>query len=381
MNFILGILFSLIIVHVLALIPLVGVGTAPLVSEWVSDPGYTYFVRYVFGIVIPYAAITIFVLGIIFRVLKWSFSPNPYRIPTTAGQQKSLPWIKQNKIDNPSSTLGVLARMFFEVFLFRSLFRNTQLEFRKGPKITYEWEKWLWMAALAFHYSFLVVIIRHLRFFTEPIPGFVNLLESLDGFLQVGIAPFSGFMTPGVLLSGFVLLAAVTYLFLRRIYLPQTRYISLPADYFPLFLILGIASTGVMMRHMGAFMQFAFNTDWFTVPVVQVKELGIGLITGNPVVPEEIGTLFFIHLFLVCVLLVYFPFSKLMHMGGIFLSPTRVLANNSRAVRHVNPWDYPVKTHTYDEYEDEFREKMIEAGLPVEKMPESEADTEEAEKE
>jgi len=367
MNFILGILFSIVMVSILALIPWVGV--------WVLD------LRYVFGVVIPYAAIIIFILGIIFKVIRWSLSPNPYRIPTTAGQQKSLPWIKQNKIDNPSSILGVLGRMFFEVFLFRSLFRNTSFEFRKGLKITYEWEKWLWIAALAFHYSFLVVVLRHLRFFTEPMPGFVHLLESLDGFLEMGIVPFSGFMVPGMLISGFVLLGAVTYLFLRRIYVPHTRYISLPADYFPLFLILGIAGTGVLMRYMGAFMQFAFNTDWLTVPVVQVKELGIGLITGNPVVPEEIGTLFFIHLFLVCVLLFYFPFSKLMHMGGIFLSPTRVLANNSRAVRHVNPWDYPVKTHTYDEYEDDFREKMIEAGLPVEKMPESAADTEEAEKE
>jgi hypothetical protein len=67
------------------------------------------------------------------------------------------------------------------------------------------------------------------------------------------------------------------------------------------------------------------------------------------------------------VLVGYFPFSKLMHMGGIFLSPTRNLANNNRAVRHVNPWNYPVEVHTYEEYEEEFREKMIEAGLPVEK--------------
>ena len=377
MNFILGILFSVVVVSALALIPLVAVGAAP----WVPIQHYEPFVRYAFGVVIPYAAITIFILGFILKVLKWSFSPNPYRIPTTAGQQKSLPWIKQSKLDNPSSTLGVLGRMFFELFLFRSLFRNTRLEFRKGPKITYEWEKWLWIAALAFHYSFLVVILRHLRFFTEPIPGFVKFIESADGFFEMGIAPLPGFMLPGILISGLVLGAAVTYLFIRRIYVPHARYISLPADYFPLFLILGIAGTGILMRYMGAFMQFAFNTDWLTVPVIQVKALGIGLVTGNPVVPEEIGTIFFIHLFLVCVLLAYFPFSKLMHLGGIFLSPTRVLANNSRAKRHVNPWDYPVHTHTYEEYEDEFREKMIEAGLPVEKMPESEAETEEAEKE
>ena len=83
--------------------------------------------------------------------------------------------------------------------------------------------------------------------------------------------------------------------------------------------------------------------------------------------PETISPLFYGHLFLVCVLLAYFPFSKLMHMAGVFLSPTRNLANNNRAVRHVNPWDYPVKVHTYEEYEDEFRDKMKAAGIPVEK--------------
>ncbi|MFN3480827.1 MAG: menaquinol oxidoreductase, partial [Thermodesulfovibrionales bacterium] len=58
---------------------------------------------------------------------------------------------------------------------------------------------------------------------------------------------------------------------------------------------------------------------------------------------------------------------KLVHLGGIFLSPTRNLANNNRMVWHENPWNYPVKVHTYEEYEEEFREKMKMAGIPVEK--------------
>ncbi len=93
----------------------------------------------------------------------------------------------------------------------------------------------------------------------------------------------------------------------------------------------------------------------------------MGLFTLQPVVPEGIGIMFFIHLFLVCVLLIYFPFSKLLHMPGVFLSPTRNLANNSRMKRHKNPWDYPVRIHTYEEYEDEYRDKMKAAGIPLEK--------------
>jgi nitrate reductase gamma subunit len=211
-----------------------------------------------------------------------------------------------------------------------------------------------------------VVVIRHLRFFTEPIPGFVQFVEYMDSFFQTGVVPLAGFGLPALMLSGFALLGGVSLLFLRRLLLSQMRYISLPADYFPLFLIMGIAMTGILMRYL------------LKVDVVSVKELTIGLVSFKPKAPEGIGVLFYIHLFLVSVLVAYFPFSKLMHMGGIFLSPTRNLSNNNRIVRHVNPWNYPVKTHTYDEYEEEFRDKMVEVGIPVEKMPETPAAEDEA---
>ena len=344
MNFIISILLSSIAVIILVVIPWVGVGVFDL--------------HLLFGVILPYLALAVFFVGMVARVLGWARSPVPFRIPTTAGQQWSMPWVNFSRMDNPKGTTGVLMRMIFEVLLFRSLFRNTRLEFRGGVKIGYEWEKWLWVAALAFHYSFLVVVIRHLRFFIEPVPGFVKLLETLDSFMQSGIFPLPGFMLPGMMLSGFVLLAAVTFLFLRRLLAPQVNYISLPADYFPLFLITAIAITGILMRYL------------WKLDIVGVKELAMGLVTFRPNVPEGIGVLFYIHLFLVSTLLIYFPFSKLVHMGGIFLSPTRNLSNNSRFVRHINPWNYPVKVHTYEEYEDEFRDKMIEAGLPIDRMPE-----------
>jgi nitrate reductase gamma subunit len=139
------------------------------------------------------------------------------------------------------------------------------------------------------------------------------------------------------------------------VFIPPLRYLSLSSDYFPLFLILAVVLSGLLMRH------------FYKVDLLKVKELAMGWVSFSPVVPEGIGPLFYLHLFLVSVLLAYFPMSKLMHMGGIFLSPTRNLANNNRMKRHINPWNYPVKVHTYEEYEDEFREKMKAAGLPVEK--------------
>ena len=358
MNFIISILFSGFAVTVLVLIPLVGV--------WALD------LKVLFGVIVPYAAMATFFVGIVVRVVDWGRSPVPFRIPTTAGQEWSLPWVKSSHVDNPKGTGGVIVRMIFEVLLFRSLFRNTRFEFRStdgGPKVDYEWEKWLWLAALAFHWSFLVIFLRHFRFFMEPIPGFVHLLENLDGFLQLGVLPINGLGIPTVYITDLLMLAALTYLFLRRLYLPQIRYISLPADYFPLFLILALGLTGVLMRY------------FIRVDITAVKQLVIGLFKFSPTVPEGIGVIFYIHLFILSVLIAYFPFSKLMHFAGVFLSPTRNLSNNSRFVRHVNPWDYPVATHTYEEYEDEFREKMIEVGLPVEKGLEPKEEPKETEKE
>jgi nitrate reductase gamma subunit len=219
---------------------------------------------------------------------------------------------------------------------------------RDGPKVTYASAKWLWLFGILFHYSFLIIVIRHLRFFMEPIPSFVDAISSVDGFFQI--------MVPTVFLTDILFLAAVTYLFLRRVALPQVRYISLPADYFALFLILGIGLSGVLMRQV------------FKVDLLGVKELAMSIFTLKPIIPAAtIGPIFYVHLFLVSVLIAYLPFSKIMHAGGVFLSPTRNMRNVNRMERYVNPWNYPVKVHTYEEYEDEFRPKMKEAGIPVDK--------------
>ncbi len=335
-------MYSLLAVIVLFLLAYLGVEAAGL--------------RMLFGIVIPYVAVGVFLAGVIYRVMGWARSAVPFRIPSTCGQQQSLPWIKPNKIDNPFTPGAVVARMFLEVCCFRSLFRNTRNAIKEG-KLIFEWEIWLWVAALAFHYAFLTVIIRHMRLFTNPVPLCIQMVEKLDSFFRFEILSNSMQVgLPGFYLSGLILLAAVTFLLLRRFLIPQVRYISQPADFFPLFLIFGIALTGILMRY-------------FTkVDIVAAKELAMGLVSFHPAIPTRpISPIFYVHLFFVCTLLAYFPFSKLMHMGGVFLSPTRNLPGNTRAVRHINPWNYPVEVHTYEEYEEEFREKMIEAGLPVEK--------------
>ncbi len=313
--------------------------------------GCTYFL----GVALPYAAVLLFMGGCIWRVAGWARSPVPFPIAVTGGQQKSLPWIRQSKLEAPSTPLGVAGRMVLEVFLFRSLFRNTRAGIRpdapEGPRLVYWSSKWLWVAALLFHYAFLVIFLRHFRFFIEPVPLCIQAAEFFDSLMQIG--------TPVLFQSDAVIVAALLFLFLRRLYDPKLRYISLLGDYFPLFLLLAVALSGISLRY------------WAHADVTSIKVLAMNLLTFTPVIPDGIGAGFYLHLAFVCALLMYFPFSKLMHAGGVLLSPTRNMLANSREFRHVNPWNGPKVYRTYAEYEDEFRDAMAEAGLPLEKEPEA----------
>jgi nitrate reductase gamma subunit len=330
-----GIVYAIVLVTGLVLLAWIGVGSFHL--------------TYLFGVVVPYTAMIIFFLGILARLLKWSRIPNPFSIPTTGGQQRSLSWIKQAPLDNPYTRGQAVLRLLSEVFLFRSLFRNLSPRVQnQEPGLTFASAKWLWLFAILFHYAMFVTVFRHLRFFTNPVPWPVRGAEALDGWLEVAIPP--------VLVSGLILLLAVSLLLARRLLIQKLRYVSLLNDYFPLFLILGIAGTGALMRYV------------FGIDTSSAKELAMGLISFKPVIPEGIHPLFFVHLFLVCTLLAYFPFSKLMHAGGVFFCPTRTMPNNSRAVYHKNPWNAPVAFHTYEAYEKEFRDKMVEAGIPLDQI-------------
>jgi nitrate reductase gamma subunit len=292
-----------------------------------------------------YSGFIVFLVGFSYRVLRWSAAPVPFRIPTTCGQERSLPWIKSNRLDNPSTASGVIGRMCLEVLLFRSLFRNNVSRVRERRLIFTE-QSYLWLAALAFHWSLLVIVIRHLRLLIEPVPSFLVKLGQVDSFFQIG--------TPPLYVSDLVFGCALAYLAWRRFRDPMVRYVSQFSDYFALLLIAGIAATGMLMR-------YATRVD-----VVSAKQFALGLAVLHPVRSPALAVMFVVHLSLVSLLAAYFPFSKLMHMGGVFLSPTRNLANNNRMKRHVNEWNHPVKTHTYSEWEQEFQGKLEAAEIPLE---------------
>lgn len=333
-------LYSLVFVFALVLIPVVGVGAAKL--------------NVFFGVCIPSTALVIFLAGFIWKIVRWAKSPVPFRIPTTGGQQEAYDpkLFKQNKWDNPSTGPQTVMRMLLEVLCFRSLFRNTAVKLDvKNNVVAYASSKWLWLFAIMFHYSFFIIVARHMRLFLEPVPFLITALDFGDSLFQIGI--------PRLYTSDVLIVLGLLFLLGRRLADAKIRYISLVNDYFPLFLILAIALSGIYMRY------------FVKVDVPGIKELVMGLVQFKFHVPAGIDNAFYVHVFLVSALLVYFPFSKLMHLGGVFLSPTRNLPNDTRINHHENPWNDPsILPHSYADYEDEFRAPMHEAGLPLEKLPE-----------
>ncbi len=277
----------------------------------------------IFGVIVPYIAVAVFVLGIIYRIVNWANSPVPLKIPTTGGQQKSLPFIKRtiyDRFDSPYTWWETVGRMLLEIFFFRSLLKNTRYYLDKTSQKD---ARWLWLFGIMFHYSLLLVLIRHSRFFLQPVPSFVEMLSDIEAF--------KGVFIPQVYISGLAIVAALALLWGRRLFLSRERTLSLPSDHFALALLLAITVSGNIMRY------------FIKANLEEVKELLMSLMTfniGHAVeVANQIEPMFYIHFALASFLLAYFPFSKLMHAGGIFFTPTRNMPNDNRARRHVNPWD------------------------------------------
>lgn len=262
-----------------------------------------------------YTAFAVFIVGFIYRIVKWANIPVPLKIVTTGS----------GYVDNPKSTRAVVLRMASEILVFRSLLRNTTYDLEKNETKS---NKWLWVGALAFHWTLFIIIVRQLRYFMEPVPSWITSLRTID---EIGTS------IPGLYYSSLLIIVALLYLLIRRLIYPELRFISLFSDYFALLLLLAIVLSGDILAY------------YVRVDVVEVKVFMLSLLAFKPAVPE-LHWLFFLHLFFVYVLLAYLPFSKLMHIPGIFFSPTRNQINDARIRRHANPWDYPVKIDSWEEY-------------------------------
>jgi [DsrC]-trisulfide reductase subunit M len=224
-----------------------------------------------------YAATALLVGGLAYRIRVYARTPAPLRIPTTPA---------------PLTRTGVVARMAREVVLFESLFKSN---------------KWTWLFGWLFHAALALVLVRHLRYFTEPVWTIVTWAQ-----------PFG-------LYAAFAMVAGLAGLWVRRFAVPRVRYISTPSDHLMLALLLLIALTGLGMKYVA-------HTD---IVAVKAFVLGVVYFDWQPL-PHD--PLLLAHLALVIVLMAIFPVSKLLHAPGIFFSPTRNQPDDARERRHVAPW-------------------------------------------
>ena len=224
-----------------------------------------------------YFATLMFVVGLFYRINAYVRTPAPLKIPTTPA---------------PTTQSGVVLRMAREVVFFESLFKANL---------------WIWSMGWLFHASLALVLMRHLRYFTEPVWGWVALIQPVGMY------------------AGLTMLLGLLGLWARRLFVERIRYISTPSDHLMLLLLIGIAVSGLVMK-------FVAHTD-----VIAVKnfflgwmQLSIGALPGDFVL--------YFHLLSVVALLAIFPISKLLHAPGVFFSPSRNQADNPREKRHIAPW-------------------------------------------
>jgi len=227
--------------------------------------------------VLLYAAAAVLVAGVGWRVWLYARTPAPLKIPTTPA---------------PVTRGGVALRLLREVVLFESLFRSNL---------------WTWAFGWLFHAGLALVLLRHLRYFVEPVPAWL------------------AFVQPFGMWAGVAMAAGLAGLWARRFLVPRVRYISTPSDHLMLALLVVIALSGLAMT-------FVSHTD-----IVQVKAFILGLLWFDWQ-PLPAGVLIALHLGLVAALMLVFPFSKLLHAPGVFFSPTRNQADDSREHRHLAPW-------------------------------------------
>lgn len=227
--------------------------------------------------VLFYVATLVLVLGLVRKIRLYFNTPAPLKIPTTPA---------------PTTAAGVRWRMLREVVLFESLFKSN---------------KWTWAFGWLFHVSLLLVLLRHARYFQEPV-----WLPTL------WVQPFGTY-------AGLAMVAGLAGLWARRWWVDRVRYISTPSDHLMLLLLLVIGLSGLSTR-------FVFHTD-----IVGLKAFTLGLMRLDWQ-PLPADAVLLLHLAGVALLMIIFPISKLLHAPGIFFSPTRNQVDNPREARHVAAW-------------------------------------------
>ncbi|TAN46236.1 MAG: nitrate reductase [Rhodospirillales bacterium] len=231
----------------------------------------------VFYAALLYVAAAVLVVGLAMKIRQYWTTPAPLKIAVTPA---------------PTTQAGTWLRVGREVVLFESLFYSN---------------RWLWIFAAAFHAGLALVLVRHLRYFVNPVPEIIVLAQAFGIY------------------GGMAMVGGLLVLLLRRFAIDRVRYITRASDVLMLLLLIGIGVSGYGMK-------FLNHTD-----IVAVKAFVMGLyvldIRELPAEPPLLA-----HLFMVALLMIVFPFSKLLHVPGVFFSPTRNQVDDPREKRHLAPW-------------------------------------------
>ena len=224
-----------------------------------------------------YAATILLVVGVARKIAVYARTPAPLKIPVTPA---------------PLTRAGVVWRMTKEITVFRSLFFSN---------------KWIWLFGWMFHVALALVLARHLRYFTEPVWGWVALIQ-----------PFGKY-------AAFAMIAGLAGLWARRFLVDRVRYITSLSDHLMLALLMAIALSGLGIKYLS-------HTD-----IVDIKAYMLGLMYFDWQ-PLPADGFVLLHFSLVITLMVVFPISKLLHAPGMFFAPTRTQVDDAREVRHTAGW-------------------------------------------
>ena len=224
-----------------------------------------------------YAAALLLIVGVGRKIALYARTPAPLKIPTTPA---------------PLTKTGVVWRMTKEVTVFQSLFKSN---------------KWIWLFGWIFHVALLLVLLRHLRYFTEPVWTWVALIQ-----------PFGKY-------AAFAMLAGLAGLWARRFLVDRVRFITSLSDHLMLALLVAIALSGLGIKYLS-------HTD-----IIAVKSYMLGLMYFD-LQPLPADGFVLLHFALIITLMVVFPISKLLHAPGLFFMPSRNQVDNPREVRHTAGW-------------------------------------------
>jgi len=220
------------------------------------------------GVFLPCLTLVVFLAGIVYRIRKWNKAPVGKMTLTPAPSTASEKW----------------KQILKEVLIFRQLF---------------EGNKSLWAGTWIFHAALALILVGHSRVVTD----FPRLWNAL-GMTNANVDTMSN-MIGGT--AGVILLAMGVYLLFRRFVVQRVREISDIEDYVSLFLILAIVISGDILR---------FGTHF---DLNQTREYFAGLFTLQPVVVPS-NPYFLLHFFLGQILIMWIPFSKFLHIPGVFYS-------------------------------------------------------------